>query len=304
MRFILLYILFATIFASLGNATTVEYSTAFKDAVKADIKRRIAEEDGFRDKFMAITDEFSAEEVRDAAYRKYAQKDEFKKYLKKNNSEKLAEQDIDSIFGTPNAINYTFQNILIILLTVCLICIGIWGIKPKFPNLYSIKGRVPRKTYWIWWFSMLPIFFLMTIFFSYFSGIILTLTRNEISPFWIVLPLYFVFVLIYIPYICIQIRRMHDMNISGYWYCLFMSINHTPLVIIKWIILGCIRGTKGTNKYGEPIIIHKSQATNYIEFIKSKIESLEIQKNKKTILTSFIIGLLLGIIVTYAISNK
>ena len=263
------------------------YSENFIKEVHADLRKRIDNADA---RTINIINAMSAEEretFKQDLYSEYAQKPEFKKYLEPEQS-------------------FVAQNIILLIFTISLIVLGVKIIIKNFPNAFSLKGRESRKTYWIWWLCMFSFFIIFSIFFS-FLGSIISLTKEcGLTPYFWLYPLWIVFILFYIPYVCVQIRRMHDMNISGYWYILFLSINHTPLVIIKWIILGCIRGTRGTNKYGEPVVvIDKSQAKNQTEELKTEIESQKNNKNTNMkIVISFFLGLLLGILITYAMSNK
>lgn len=63
-----------------------------------------------------------------------------------------------------------------------------------------------------------------------------------------------------IPSITIAVRRLHDLNFSGFWIFLEIPIIIAlysisfPSVIITWsfsLILLLIKGNKGANKYGE-----------------------------------------------------
>ncbi len=202
---------------------------------------------------------------------------------------------------------------------IVLLTLSAWGLlklkclKP-IAKFYSIKGRVSRKTYWIWWFAMLPLFGVFTIFFAHLADVIFFLQSHNLSPYWGIVPLWILF-LGYIPYICIQIRRLHDMNLSGNWYFLAFIVNHTPLVVVKWLILGCVPGTKTANKFGEPTT-SRTQNTSKImmssklkEGIETLFTSTETQnkppmRNKKQILFSFLVGLIIGATSVYALSNR
>ena len=45
--------------------------------------------------------------------------------------------------------------------------------------------------------------------------------------------------------ICISVKRLHDCNVSGWWWLLLMWFSW-----ISIIVLGCIKGTEGPNRYG------------------------------------------------------
>lgn len=52
---------------------------------------------------------------------------------------------------------------------------------------------------------------------------------------------------IFVPYIAVLIRRLHDQGKSGYWL-LILLVPYIGIMII-WI-LTCMDGDKGNNKYG------------------------------------------------------
>ena len=45
-----------------------------------------------------------------------------------------------------------------------------------------------------------------------------------------------------------QVKRWHDLDKSGFMVLLNFTFVFIP---IAWIILGCIRGTRGPNQYGD-----------------------------------------------------
>ena len=78
------------------------------------------------------------------------------------------------------------------------------------------------------------------------------------------------FIFFTIPLIAVFVRRLHDLNFSGWWYLFFMtpiSLGFSTVgknidklfyvsiaFLIIFIILMCRKGTPTTNKYGEPPI--------------------------------------------------
>ncbi len=88
------------------------------------------------------------------------------------------------------------------------------------------QGRARRKEYWY--------FFLFNLLFAY---------AVLFFSIWIKLPsLYLIYVLAsLIPGIAVGVRRMHDVNKSG-WFILIPIYN---------LILCCTDGTQGSNQYGE-----------------------------------------------------
>lgn len=106
---------------------------------------------------------------------------------------------------------------------------------------FDFSGRARRKEYW---------------FFTLYHGLIILIgealavtSYRENSAldriFWSVLVLYVLASII--PAIAVTVRRLHDINKSGWWY--FISM--VPVVGGIWLlILMCTDGTNGPNTYG------------------------------------------------------
>lgn len=66
---------------------------------------------------------------------------------------------------------------------------------------------------------------------------------------------YFLFALInFIPGIALVVRRLHDLDKSGWWYLGFLVLCMLPLIgliaVIVFIVFMCRRGTVGPNRFG------------------------------------------------------
>ena len=93
-------------------------------------------------------------------------------------------------------------------------------------NYANFQGRARRKEYWM--------FFLFNLIFTYGMLFLGTFLLHN-------LVLYVIYVLaMLIPSIAVAVRRMHDVNKSG-WFCLIPIYN---------LILCCTPGTEGENSYG------------------------------------------------------
>ena len=113
---------------------------------------------------------------------------------------------------------------------------------------FQFAGRASRKEYWI--FSIT--FFLTLYFLSFFQFYYLY---------------FFTLFIVIIPDLSLDIRRLHDINLSGWWLvivyivlyliCFLVSIytNSFQIDLLFYLIsilLGIIPSTPTTNKYGEP----------------------------------------------------
>ena len=113
-------------------------------------------------------------------------------------------------------------------------------------NIMSLKSRAPRSEYW-WVFATL------------IGGVILaTIISAAVFPNggegsnvynW----LNFVFILFYVPWLLalfsVTIRRLHDLDMSGWYLCLYFL----PLGIgfIIMCIICARKGTPGPNRFGQ-----------------------------------------------------
>ena len=103
------------------------------------------------------------------------------------------------------------------------------SIKTCFAKYIEFNGRASRSEYW--WFFLFV--FLMGFASSFFGQ-----TTNAI-----------VSLLLLLPYLAVLIRRLHDINRTGWW----VLIGFVPL--IGFIVLVCfavMEGSKEENIYGAP----------------------------------------------------
>jgi uncharacterized membrane protein YhaH (DUF805 family) len=71
-------------------------------------------------------------------------------------------------------------------------------------------------------------------------------TADSIGPLFMLL-YYLYAIAIVIPSLAVTVRRLHDIDKSGFWY----FINFVPLIGGIWLlILTCMEGTGGENSYG------------------------------------------------------
>ena len=103
---------------------------------------------------------------------------------------------------------------------------------------FDFKGRARRKEYW---------YYSLCVFLMLFPTFIIAITLSTENYFLlivaIVLGLFHI-----IPNIAVSVRRLHDQNISG-WVYLVSLIPYVGGIIV--LVLMCLEGTKGENKYGE-----------------------------------------------------
>ena len=114
-------------------------------------------------------------------------------------------------------------------------------------NYSNFKGRARRKEYWGFTLFYALIFAILGAFAFTGIGVILFLV---------------VFVVTLPPSISLTVRRLHDINLSG-WFTLYMLIMLIPVIgeaiaIIISIVIGVVQGSAESNKFGEnPVISNK-----------------------------------------------
>jgi len=101
-----------------------------------------------------------------------------------------------------------------------------------FNKYFDFETRSSRKEFWYWQLFRILMFLSITYLESLgLSGLLF------ISNF-----------IFLIPEIAVSIRRLHDINKSGWWILLTITI----IGIIPLIYFYCIKGDDGVNDYGQP----------------------------------------------------
>ena len=110
------------------------------------------------------------------------------------------------------------------------------AIASGFRNYVNFTARAARSEFWFW--------FLFAVLASIAAGLIdLGLfPRAEISPINTLVGL-----ALFLPGLAVSVRRLHDLDRSGWWILLIFI----PIIgVIVLIIWDCMRGTVGPNRFG------------------------------------------------------
>ena len=119
----------------------------------------------------------------------------------------------------------------------------------------TVSGRAPRSEYWYFLLLQMAVYsllsallFLVAIFDYMIYGDLSTGAR-------IVLGLIAIFFLgTVIPAITVTVRRLHDCNLSGWWFLAFVAFSFVP--ILNWIstivllVAMCLKGSDSDNRFG------------------------------------------------------
>ena len=113
-----------------------------------------------------------------------------------------------------------------------------------FKKWNDINGRANLREFWF--------FVLFSLIFSFLIGIVdgmmMVIKGEEIADDSLGILGIIYSILIFIPNITITVRRLHDVNKSGWnllWYI-------TIIGMLFILILNVLKGTEGENKYGPP----------------------------------------------------
>ena len=113
------------------------------------------------------------------------------------------------------------------------------SIKTCFSKYFVFSGRSTRSEFW--YFSL---FWIIGIFLAIYGDLVLNLDlleNDELGPFEII------FVLVaWVPYLSVTFRRLHDVNRSGWWALIPLTI----IGIIPFYYWMLKLSDTSTNKYG------------------------------------------------------
>jgi uncharacterized membrane protein YhaH (DUF805 family) len=124
-----------------------------------------------------------------------------------------------------------------------------WFINPIKNHYADFSGRATRKEYWMFMLISLLLFGVlgMVFVFVFFAALFGGQGNNEtlaIVSFGVLL---ITSLAIIIPSIALQVRRLHDIGKSGFWY----FIGFIPYVGgIILLVMSALPSQRGTNAYG------------------------------------------------------
>lgn len=119
--------------------------------------------------------------------------------------------------------------------------------KAVFENYANFNGRATRSEYWYFALANLSVL----VFLLVFGGILGAIFASENAIGQGVVCGYIIYMLyslaVMIPGIAVFVRRMHDIDKSG-WNFLLAIIPFGAIVLLVFLFT---EGTRGTNKYGD-----------------------------------------------------
>lgn len=117
----------------------------------------------------------------------------------------------------------------------------------------TFEGRAARSEYW--YFSL---FYLLVLLAFGALGYVLgggsNFRSGNLRAFLPFLPLIIVVLAMMIPTIAVTVRRLHDRDMSGWWYLGFVALSFIPvvgkLINLATLVLYALKGTAGPNRFG------------------------------------------------------
>lgn len=97
-----------------------------------------------------------------------------------------------------------------------------------FKHYFDFNGREGRKVFWLFTLNMFVINFVLGMISAGVLSMIISL-------------------LVLLPSLGLSVRRLHDINASGWW----MLLGFIPAIgAIILLVLACLPGTAGENRFG------------------------------------------------------
>jgi uncharacterized membrane protein YhaH (DUF805 family) len=106
----------------------------------------------------------------------------------------------------------------------------------------TFEGRATRQEYWMFY-----LFNLLAMILSFLPFLLSTTTDDAglENMQWLLLPIFYLLGT-FIPWIALTARRLHDVNLSGWWQLL----TFLPFGTLVLFVFTVLDGTVGTNIYG------------------------------------------------------
>ena len=118
------------------------------------------------------------------------------------------------------------------------------SIKTCFKKYAGFSGRASRSEFW--WFELF--LWIAMIVAAIIDTMMLGYSFEDYGPIYIIYC-----VVTFLPAIAVGARRLHDINRSGWWQLLYITLIGIILLIIWWATVG----ENKKNNHGNPIELKK-----------------------------------------------
>ena len=118
------------------------------------------------------------------------------------------------------------------------------SIKTCFKKYADFSGRASRSEFW--WFELF--LWIAMIVAAIIDTMMLGYAFDDNGPIYIIFS-----VVVFLPAIAVGARRLHDINRSGWWQLLILTLIGIILLIVWWATVG----ENKKNNHGNPIELKK-----------------------------------------------
>lgn len=101
-----------------------------------------------------------------------------------------------------------------------------------FSRYLTFGGRASRSEYWYW------------VLFTFIASIVLAII-DIVLPYSVLQIVFLLATLL--PGLAVMIRRLHDLDRSGWWWLILLVPAVGAILLIVWL---CMNGTEGPNQFG------------------------------------------------------
>lgn len=129
----------------------------------------------------------------------------------------------------------------------------------------SLRGRINRQEFRLGYLGLLATNVVLTSIVDYF----VFYERSGFAHVWdraalgraLLFPLLFSTIILLWPFVAIFVKRLHDINLSGWWWFATLAVPFvaaglhmapTTVFIFVLVAVGTLRGSDGPNRFGAP----------------------------------------------------
>ena len=126
-------------------------------------------------------------------------------------------------------------------------------------RFFALTGRARRREYWLTNLVIVGGGVLLAALFLMMELVLIIDSGNDLESVADSVGFFIgggvTIILANIGIVPVSVRRLHDRNMSGWWYLLLWGLNLIPVIgffsgITAFVIMGCLDGTPGENDYG------------------------------------------------------
>ncbi|QYX55714.1 DUF805 domain-containing protein [Roseovarius sp. SCSIO 43702] len=123
----------------------------------------------------------------------------------------------------------------------------------------TFQGRAARSEYWVFYlFQVAGIALFGSLayytFYANPSTLVLDFGNWPVLTWLTLAPLVLFILATLLPAISVTVRRLHDRNLSGWWYLVYIITGAIPFIeriaVLVFFFVTVMKGTEGENKYG------------------------------------------------------